>query len=640
MKGMAADGQEQIFSSENGKFIETTRHGGQWKFDNGLEVRLQCEDGGWHFSFECCPSDLEICEIHFPVWQLEAPNLRLLLPESMGYLTGKVEKWKDGAEFFRSFYSFQMISCLGENENLLAMFPDEEYYCKNVKVWKKDGKSEASVIFYVPQQEKNCKSYTMPYPVILEKFTGGWFEAAERYRQWAKNSAVFQRAKNKVNPLRKTAMWFWNRGESAEVVPPVIRFAEQSGLPIALDWYWWHHNPYDTDYPFYWPPREGEEKFKTGVTELKGNGVFTQVYMNGLTWDMDNASWKNGGEQSSIVKRNGEIMNIAFNCYNHHRLAYMCGEAEPFQKTIISQAAKIHQAGLDGLYLDQIGCVSNFIPCWSPFHRHSRGGGNYHHQGYAAYLEKVKENCPGLSLSTEDCTEEYLDIFDSMIVLCNSIERTTTYWTEFFHGDFVPVFQAIYHGLAALFGTYAVPDSIPPWDNRWPNEDRWPEKDEEEWEKLYPDQFYLEVARNVVCGMQPTVHCLKMNHWTNPRFKEIMKYLLTTARFYFDHLEWLFDGEMMNPGTLKVSEIPVKFMTRSIYTKKEDFKSWERIFPAILHSVWRSPDGKSVLILGNYTQEEQSFEFKRIHGSMPPRSWRCIPIDKENCFSSQNIEKI
>lgn len=629
LRGVTADGQEQTLSSHEGVLLEESPGHGRWHFANGLDVELQNDSDGWHFSFENCPPDLEIRDIHFPVWELAAPDLRLLLPESMGFLTGEIQQWPEKIEFFRSFYPFQMITCFGEKENLLAMFPDERFYCKNVKVRKQDGKSEAAVIFHVPQQEPPVDRYTVPFPVVLEKFTGGWFEAAERYRKWARSTKTFQRAKAKVNPLRKTAMWFWNRGGSKEVAEPVIRFAEQSGLPVALDWYWWHHNPYDTDYPFYWPPREGEEKFRDAIANLKAKGVFTQVYMNGMTWDMDNPSWESGGRQSAIVKEDGSIMNIAFNRYNHHRLAYLCGESEPLQKEIIAQAVKLQEAGLDGLYLDQIGCVSNYIPCWNSQHHHSKGGGDYHHRGYAEYLEEVRKHCPGLSLSTEDCCEEYLDQFDSMIVLFNSSERMTPRWTEDFQGQFVPVFQAVYHGTSALFGTYAVPDGIPPWDDRWPSGDRWKEADEKEWEKLYPEQFFLEMTRNVICGMQPTVHCLRKRHWTDPRFQEIMKFLLDTAQFYSRHLEWLFDGEMMNPGQLTVSQIPVRFMCRTIYTKKENFKTWERNLPAILHSVWRSPAGKTALILGNYTGEEQDFEFGAIRGSLEARSWKCILLDED-----------
>lgn len=49
---------------------------------------------------------------------------------------------------------------------------------------------------------------------------------------------------------------------------------------MAVDWYWWHSNPYDTDYPDFWPPREGVEPFHAAIAHLKGQGIYAQVYIN------------------------------------------------------------------------------------------------------------------------------------------------------------------------------------------------------------------------------------------------------------------------------------------------------------------------------------------------------------------------
>ena len=78
-------------------------------------------------------------------------------------------------------------------------------------------------------------------------------------------------------------MWLWNRGRIDCVFPPAERLAADAKVPIALDWYWWHHNPYDTDYPDFWPPREGVEAFKAAVKRMNDQGIYTQVYINGRT---------------------------------------------------------------------------------------------------------------------------------------------------------------------------------------------------------------------------------------------------------------------------------------------------------------------------------------------------------------------
>ena len=205
-----------------------------------------------------------------------------------------------------------------------------------------------SCIHFIGNSETPAKEYALPYENCIGVFQGGWFEAGQIYKKWAlrQSWAVNRRHEN---PLRHIGMWVWNRGLAEEVVPPVLKLQEDSGsIPVALDWYWWHHNPYDTDYPDFWPPREGEEKFKADVAELRKHGIFTQVYVNGMTWDMDGASWKEGGNESVVILRDGNPRAVAFNQFNYHRLGYMCGES-PTCKTPSGERARRPVSGHDRL---------------------------------------------------------------------------------------------------------------------------------------------------------------------------------------------------------------------------------------------------------------------------------------------------
>ena len=300
------------------------------------------------------------------------------------------------------------------------------------------------------------------------------------------------------------------------------------------------------------------------------------------------------------------------------------GKLPLFHEEMIRQAKHLASAGLRGMYLDMIGCVSDQVPCHNPLHKHPKGGGHYHYDGYRRFLRRLKKEVPSLSLSTEDCSEEYLDCFDSMIVLCGSAERCG--W-DTMHGEFIPMFQAIYHGCAALFGNFALPDSIPPWDPLWPEEKRWPATEEKEWEKLYPEQFFLEIARSLIRGMQPTVCNLRMEHWKNPRFRSIMDFLLKTASFYHAHRKWLYEGEMLAPGSLEVKIIQVKFLLRSLYTTPETAESHVLPRPAVLHSRWKAEDGTEALFLCNYTLRKQDYAYcGGIKGTLAPHELRCIQL--------------
>lgn len=469
--------------------------------------------------------------------------------------------------------------------------------------------------------EAPCSEYRIPYEIRFGAFEGGWFEAAQIYKKWGTKQSWFT-SRTTENPLRKLGLWVWNRGMINDVVPPVLQLQKDlPGIPVALDWYWWHHNPYDTDYPDFWPPREGEEKFRDAVALLKKNGIFTQTYVNGALWDLDAPSWKDGGEDSVIVRRDGSPYAIEFNKYNHHRLGFVCGEAPEFHDKLSALLARLRNAGLDGQYLDVIGIMTG-EGCCNPRHSHLKNGGSYMAEGYRKMLLRLKKELPDFPLSTEFCNEAFMDLFDGAIV-CGAISQ------EHFGGADctpVPIFSAVYHGrnAMALFGNYAHPDGIPPWDPLWPAEDRW--KDEEPWHKLYPDQFFIEVMRDVVWGLQPMVCNITGHIYTDPEFAEIYRFILDTAKFYYANRDFLFDGEMTSPSGFECAEKDVEFHARMIFTKKENCTVVRSRLPAVLHCCWRSPAGEEALFLGNFTVAEQSWAFRGKSGVVPPRSYEKIML--------------
>ena len=109
---------------------------------------------------------------------------------------------------------------------------------------------------------------------VVRPFKGGWFAAAQIYREWALKQRWTVAARGRdLRRLREISMWFWNRGASGDVIPPVERFRKDADVPVALDWYWWHAIPYDSGYPDFWPPREGVEPFRAAVKRLAEAGI-------------------------------------------------------------------------------------------------------------------------------------------------------------------------------------------------------------------------------------------------------------------------------------------------------------------------------------------------------------------------------
>ena len=586
---------------------------------------------GYSFSYDGVAVGFSAEEIRFPVVTVpRRDSSAILYPLQIGMLR-KPDwgKFKDGERVVSAgpnLVGFHFAALL--DDAIGGWYVDQRgdarhRPCQFQFVKRGADRVEMSVAYFPTLDETKAGSGALPYGGVVRPVRGGWFAAAKIYRDWAKTQDWYVRAKGrKFEKLRQVAFWMWNRGRSGEVMPSVERFVDETGLPAALDWYWWHEIPYDVKYPNFWPPREPVEDFRAAVARLHGKGVYVQTYTNGMLWDMDEPDWKDGGERECLMFRNGARDVTVFNVYLGHRMAIMCGEAPEFQRRIRDVERKIAGCGMDGLYMDMIGnCMR---PCWNPAHGHSPGGGKTISDGYRAFMNAVKADNPGVDISTEEEGEAYLDVADSLIVLYAGYERLGRGEAPDF--EMLPVFQMLYHGCVAMYGSYSVVDGIMPWDEKWGKR---PPIDEAKWAGRFPDQFALEFARGVVWGQQPTVHKLLPEHQTDPKWAAEWKFVKDTAAFYHANRDFLFDGEMCEPGRVKCSTKPVDFFVRGCYTKEEKLRSVRQpAVPTVLHSVWKAPDGRKAAVLVNWTREPQSYSLSTpdvsVSGTLPPLAWAVV----------------
>ena len=588
-----------------------------------------------------CP-ERQIHEVIFPSVTMEHPDNRILLPHDIGYLSGPLQEWEltvPSPERF-SFHPFQFFGFFSQAGNLYAGCLDNRHWNKSFDLTTRDNPRTADLDIIIPVARTRlaAKRWSVPFAVALEPFEGSWFNAALIYRRWAHRQQWY-RNRIKDNPLKDTGIWFWNRGEADDVMAPVEEFVKRSGVPAALDWYFWHSNPYDTDYPDFWPPRAGEEEFRKAVERMNSQNIFLQVYINGVIWDIQHREWADGGDDSAVMTADGNVFSVPFNRYNGHRLAYICGEGEPFFKRIYKLVDHLTGAGLKSVYLDLIGCASTVIPCCNPRHKHAPGGGFYQAEGYRKMIKSLRERHPGVAFSTEEGAEKYLDLVESMILLYPSHERIG-YWNlaQRMKGEYVPVFTAVYHGSTALFGNFAIPDNIPAWDPLWPDEERYKAEDEQEWTRIFPDQFPLEFTRGIIWGMQPTVCNLRKGQADNPATSGFYDFAVTCARFYYDNRDLLFSGTMLPPGELKTRCKKVRLFKRGTYSKRSEVAYVETESPVILHSCWQSPGGRKALVMINWDSEPAEWSWEGRSGTLAPRTCCAVELEKPCKETGANMD--
>lgn len=608
--------------------------GGDATFGPGFEVTAELTRAGdreWDYGFSFRGSDaaLPLEVVRFPV--VEAPRddrTAIFYPNSSGVLYEPV--WKDlkpGQSVARARpRTIHFLSSLDADGGGWYVDQRGDARLRTTVFRVFNGRRPGSVVLE-SSYETPCvptRDFTLPYGGRIARLRGrGWYAAARHYGDWARRQDWYAKAKARdLSTLRDIGMWFWNREAVANVLPPVERFQRDAGVPCALDWYWWHAIPYDMCFPNFWPPREGEAAFRAAVERCRRQGIFLQVYTNGMTWDMDDASWTEGGAEGVRRKPDGTALARAFNRFSGHRLAYMCGDAEKYQARMRDVCRKLTAAGLPGIYLDMIG-YDSYDPCYATTHSHAPGGGAYQVGNYRRFVEAVHRDNPGVLLSTEDVSEAYLDVFESGICLCCNYERF-----EYLHGAdnlrYVPAGMAVYHGTGAFFGSFAMVHGVPAFDPKWPSEGRW--KVEKDWKSLFPDQFAVEFTRGVSWGLQPMVHNFRPGDADDPRYAEDYRLMIDTARFYHANRDLLFDGEMLDPGTIDCDRVAADFMVRSTYAREGEYKTVRRTnLPAAFHSVWRAPDGKTAAVLANWTRQARTYRLVTpdivAEGILPARSW-------------------
>ena len=601
-----------------------------------VTARMRLDDGGGFeyavFSYSGNESPLYVRRIAFPeVTVPRTDSTAIFRPETVGEVYRPTwAKFVAGRDVSTSGPNWLTFACLAAlNDGGASHFLDQrgEARLHTTSLVVTQGAEPDTLVlknvYDPPVTDALRKAGSLPYCGVYAPYRGGWYEAAKMHRAWFETTPWFKKAALRdFSKLREIALWMWSRGGVSVSEPPVHWFMKETGLTVGLDWYWWHGIPYDTSFPYFWPPRDGVDGFRAAVGRMKKAGAFVQTYTNGASWDCDDPRWADGGMESVVVKPDGDIFAKMYNVFTRHRLARMCGEAPKFQRIIRNLERNLRESGLDGVYMDQITCGAH-SPCHNPRHAHAPGG-DAAENGFRTYVQAVRDDNPGFILSSEATSETYFDMFEASIMLYSSWERCGK--GSLPAHEPVPAATVIYRGANVIFGSFATPGGAPAWDPMWGER---PDSEDEVDVIVakYPDQFAVEFARGIVWGIQPMVHNFTMKDVGNPRLAADLGFMKDSARFYLDNRDYLFDGELLKPAALTCAEKRVEFLSASCYKRVKDSTTYvQEALPCVFHSEWRAKDGRKAAILVNWTKDEQPYvlecECFKSSGSLAPLSWK------------------
>lgn len=295
--------------------------------------------------------------------------------------------------------------------------------------------------------------FQLPWNTVIGFTRAGWEEAALRwYRPFALSAKWGRKnlAERKVAPWMLGAdVWLTPNSVTPEVMENVRKGIDYFGEGIGLHWYQWHQIPFDTDYPDYFPAKDG---FADMVAEAQSLGAHVTPYINGRLWDTHNHTYKElDGPKASCRRRDGTLY---IEIYGSKVLNSVTCPSSPIWQNVLFDLNKriLDSLGTDGVYIDQIAAAKG-VPCYAEGHPHSPGGGEWWHLAYRKMLQKMRSEIyrEGQAMTTEENAECYIDLFDMMLVVNSP------------HGpgiEMVPLFPLIYSDRCVYSGFTYVPDVL------------------------------------------------------------------------------------------------------------------------------------------------------------------------------------
>ncbi len=245
---------------------------------------------------------------------------------------------------------------------------------------------------------------------------GDWYDAALLYRAWMEqNASWLPETRPDGRPdagwLNDVDAWFLVHIERDDFADEIIEAARDLGVRCGVHLYLWHNNPFDNDYPHYFPEKP---TVRRELRKLQEAGIRVMPYVNGRLWDTrdrgtEDWEFTSRARPMATKDRNGSVYTESYSAKEsngeHTVLAVMCPSTALWQETVKGVCDRLlNDVGFDGVYLDQIAAARP-VPCADRTHNHLPGGGSWWMERYNDLLCHVSRTGGPAVLATE-CTGE------------------------------------------------------------------------------------------------------------------------------------------------------------------------------------------------------------------------------------------
>ncbi|OHB54229.1 MAG: hypothetical protein A2Y12_04350 [Planctomycetes bacterium GWF2_42_9] len=447
---------------------------------------------------------------------------------------------------------------------------------ENFKKLKLTSEQHVTFELYAENMGMAASGRVPSFPYVIAAYRGDWWNAAKIYRQWAlqqkwsRKGWLATREDMSTKKFLDIGFWFHGNASTKELLSSQVLRSDMivarklfAPLKLALHLYDWHQIQFDSEYPEFFPAKEG---VIDDIKALESEGTSVMPYTNALLYDIGLASFEQA-RPFTVKKQNGILLSGPASAPGRE-LAEMCTYTEFWQQKmtdICNQA--ITELGVTGIYLDQLGGHHAQL-CFDTSHGHSLGGGGFWTEGYRKMLDSVtKITGPnGIYLTSEMFAENYIDYIDGFLVAHLPLN---------IHD--VPLAQAVYSGYTSCFGCYES------------------ERDE-------IDTFSMLQGEAFIWGIMPG--WLKTPLVRQQEKAELAKKL---ALYRMAAKDFLIYGELLNEVHIEPKAGNVK---RTVYGPYMAVTTHIEEFRPVMGSIWRTYDKKSLgIVVMNMDSQPHKVKF-------------------------------
>lgn len=458
-------------------------------------------------------------------------------------------------------------------------------------------------------------SYSMPYDVVMEGFSGGWFSASRIYRAWVVEDAVWtrhgtlkQRVDNDEYPqwLLDTHLWVseqkmgegtkddprkgapafnganpddplrWDQPTNSSIphgtVTTLKAIRSVLGSKICAEWSGYDVDAFDTkDGPGGWTPRPG---FAAAVKEAQAAGVRIIPYTNGRIDDPNVPSFESDGAVRYMCNGSAGPYREEFNSFPRNISFFVPDPGALYWQHQMGTLARnlAVSYGTDGLYVDQYSSMWA-QPC-------NGQAGSHWADGVRAVFETQRQYMGHDKIViSESNAEAYIGSLHANLALYG--------WANC---GFVPAFQSIYGGMTLNVGIgVAWPGFL---TINFSNPESVNHTDMVSWRAA--------LAHQLVYGSV-------LSWQLAPQFLYIMQHSPRHLRFVQDAIalresaaEYLVHGRVMRPPTILGPPLPtITWYTSAVVP--HTYNAYPPCtVPVVVANSYRAQNGSFALILANH----------------------------------------